>query len=293
MERMKKTSIRQTLKIFLGTMGFWVPQKLLIRLSRQDMVLPFYHAVSDEPMPHVVNVYPVRSLKRFKKDLEFLLKHYEPVGMEDFLSAAKPGVFKRPAMLLSFDDGLSEIHDVVAPLLIEKGIPAAFFVNTGFIDNLDLFFRYKTSLILERLEKIRYSPAVTELLQSRYHLAEASKRCVRQFLLELSSRNRHELDEIAKLVELDFSTFLKIKKPYMDLQQLKVLASQGFYIGAHSRDHLLFTNLKLEDMITQYRESMEFIRKEIGTGYGIFSFPFTDDGVPARFFEEIMGEGMP
>lgn len=79
----------------------------------------------------------------------------------------------------------------------------------------------------------------------------------------------------------------------MSLQQLKNLSDQGFYIGAHSKDHQLFANLSMQDMLMQYRESMEFVRNEIGTGYGIFSFPFTDDGVSARFFEEIKGEGMP
>lgn len=285
--------MRQAVKLTLGTMGGWIPQKLLIRISGQDLVFPFYHAVSDVPMPHVERVYPVRSLKRFKGDLEFLLKHYEPVGLEALKSTGTPGRRAKPAMFLSFDDGLSEIHELVAPVLDRKGVPAAFFINTDFIDNRDMFYRYKSSLILERLEKINYSPAVTELFQSRYHLAGTGKKCVRDFILEISYRNRKELDEIAKLVQLDFGTFLKVRKPYMSLQQLKNLANKGFYIGAHSKDHPLFTHLTREDMLMQYRVSMEFVQKEFGTGYGIFSFPFSDDGVPATFFEEIKGEGMP
>ena len=285
--------MRQAVKLTLGTLGGWIPQQLLIRISRQDLVFPFYHAVSDVPMPHVERVYPVRSLKRFKGDLEFLLKHYEPVGLEALKSPGSLGRRSKPAMFLSFDDGLSEIDDLVAPVLDRKGVPAAFFVNTDFIDNRDLFYRYKSSLILERLEKIGYSPAVTELFQSRYHLAGSGRKCVRDFILEISYRNRKELDEIAKLVDLDFGTFLKVRKPYMSLQQLKKLANMGFYIGAHSKDHPLFAELRPPDRLFQYRESMEFVQKELGTGYGIFSFPFSDDGVPASFFEEIKREGMP
>jgi len=285
--------MRRKLKIILGTAGLWIPQKFLVRLSGHDMILPFYHVVSDEAMPHVRNVYPVRTLKRFKKDLEFLLRHYEPVGMEDFLSGSRVEGRVKPSMLLSFDDGLSEINDVVAPYLIEKGVPAAFFVNPAFIDNRKLFYRYKSSLIIDRLETINYSPAVTELLQSRYHLDEASRKSAREFILGLSSNNMHMIDEISELLELDFVSFLKIKKPYLELKQLNGLSDQGFYIGAHSMDHPLFANLRLEDMLEQYRESMEYVRLEIGGKFGIFSFPFTDDGVPGRFFEKIMGEDMP
>ena len=154
--------MRAGLKIFLGTLGRWIPQGWLIRLTRQYLVLPFYHAVSDDLMPHVAHVYPVRSRSAFMKDLEFFLRHYEPLGLEDLKSPVPPGKRKKPAMFLSFDDGLSEIYDIVAPLLLSKGIPAGIFVNTGFVDNRDLFYRYKSSLLLDRFESIKYSPAVTE-----------------------------------------------------------------------------------------------------------------------------------
>ncbi len=285
--------MRAGLKIFLGTLGRWIPQGWLIRLTRQDLVLPFYHAVSDDLMPHVAHVYPVRSRSAFMKDLEFFLRHYEPLGLEDLKSPVPPGKRKKPAMFLSFDDGLSEIYDIVAPLLISKGIPAGIFVNTGFVDNRDLFYRYKSSLLLDRFESIKYSPAVTELMQSRYHLAGPGRKCVRDFLRDISYRNRAELDEVAKLLELDFNTFLKIRKPYMSLEQLKDLSAKGFYIGAHGKDHPLFSEIDAGQRLIQYRESMEYIQNELGTGYGIFSFPFSDDGVPGDFFREIRSEGMP
>ncbi len=285
--------MRTRFKIFLGTIGAWIPQGLLIRLTGQDFVFPFYHLVSDKPMPHVDKVYPVRSQKRFRKDLEFLLRHYEPVGLEALIQSGSPRKRSRPAMFLSFDDGLSEVYEAVTPLLRSMGIPAAIFINTDFIDNRDLFYRYKASLLLDRLERINYSPAVTELLQSRYHLASATRKCVKELILSISYRNRQELDQIAATVDLDFSTFLKVKKPYMSLEQVKELAGQGFYIGAHSRDHPLFSELGPEERLSQYGESMEYIQKELGAAYGIFSFPFSDDGVPADFFEQILAPGMP
>lgn len=52
---------------------------------------------------------------------------------------------------MSFDDGLKECAETIAPLLLKKGIPATFFVNPGFVDNQRLFHKYKASLILGRL----------------------------------------------------------------------------------------------------------------------------------------------
>jgi len=285
--------MREGLKIFLGTIGGWVPQKWLIYLSKQDLILPFYHTVSNDPMPHVSYTYPVRTMKHFRSDLEFLLKHYEPVGLDDLLSYTPNVKRAKPAMFLSFDDGLSEIYHLAAPVLLSKGIPAAVFVNTDFIDNRDLFYRYKSSLLLERFESINYSPPVTEILQRRYYLASPMKKCVRDFLLSISYKNRHELDEVAKLVDLDFRAFLKVKKPYMSMDQIKDLAEKGFYIGSHSKDHPRFGDISPQKRLTQYRESMEYLQKNQGTEYGLFSFPFSDAGVPGNFFNEIRKEGMP
>lgn len=284
--------MRNNLKIILGTLGSWIPQKVLIRLARQSFILPYYHAVSNAPMPHVEHVYPVRSLKQFKNDLDFLLKHYEPVGLEGLLSHTKDKSSK-PAMFLSFDDGLSEIYNLVAPVLIARGIPAAIFVNTEFIDNRDLFYRYKSSLLLDRFEKGKYSAGVTELIQSRYHLAGSGKKHIKEFICDISYSNKGELDEIAKFVDLDFKTYLKVRKPYMSWQQLRELSNQGFLIGSHSKDHPPFAELDPAERLDQYMESMDLIHKELGTEYGMFSFPFTDDGVPAEFFERIRQEYMP
>ena len=168
-------------------------------------------------------------LRSFRRDLDFLTSHFQPVGLEE-LKAFRNGERKpsKPCMFLTFDDGLSGIYDVVAPELLKRGIPAAFFINTDFMDNRDLFFRYKASLILDRLHYISHSPAVLELFQRRFHLERASKMNVRDLVLGIGYRRRAELDEMAKLVDLDFSTFLKVKKPYLTSTQISELAHSGF-----------------------------------------------------------------
>jgi peptidoglycan/xylan/chitin deacetylase (PgdA/CDA1 family) len=105
--------------------------------------------------------------------------------------------------------------------------------------------------------------------------------------------NRHVLDDVAELVDMDFRAFLKVKKPYMTTEQVKELSDKGFLIGSHSKDHPLFGKISPDERILQYRESMEYIQREIKPGYGLFSFPFTDAGVPEKFLNDIRKEGMP
>ena len=54
-------------------------------------------------------------------------------------------------MFLSFDDGLREIANEIAPLCRQVGVPATFFVNSASLDNRFLCFRNKASLLIEKL----------------------------------------------------------------------------------------------------------------------------------------------
>jgi peptidoglycan/xylan/chitin deacetylase (PgdA/CDA1 family) len=286
--------MRRGIRVLLSIAGGWIPQSILTNVTGQHFLLPFYHTVSNTPLPHVDQVYPVRSLARFTRDLDFLTRHFQPVGLDE-LRAFRNGE-RKPSkrwMFLTFDDGLSGIYDIVAPELLKRGIPAAFFINTDFIDNRDLFFRYKASLILDRLEHINYPPAVLELFQRRYHLARAGRKNIFDLVHGVTYRRRAELDEMAKLVDLDFTAFLKVKKPYLTSTQISELARTGFYIGAHSKNHPLFTELAQDEQISQYRESLSLVQQEFGVQYGLFSFPFTDDGVSASFFAALSKKGMP
>ena len=282
------------IKTILGFVGGWIPQSTLINLTGQHFLFPFYHTVSNTPLPHVNQVYSVKSFASFAKDLDYLCKHFQPVGLEE-LRAFRMGERKasKPSMFLSFDDGLSGIYDIVAPELLKRGIPAAFFINTDFVDNKDLFFRYKASLILDRLEHNNYPPGILENFQRRFHLVRAGKINIRELVLSVGYQRRAELDEMAKLVDLDFTTFLKVKKPYLTSTQIGELAHSGFYIGAHSKDHPLFSDLEEDEQISQYRDSLKLVQKEFGISDGLFSFPFTDEGVSVSFFDALSADGFP
>jgi len=122
----------------------FIPTKLLIKLSGKKIIYPFYHIISDNPPPHIKHLYPIRSVKQFEKDLDFLQKYFTA---SEFDSGNN-----KPQFILSFDDGLSEVYDIVAPILKRRNIPAIFFVNSAFVDNKDIFKNYIFSLKQENPE---------------------------------------------------------------------------------------------------------------------------------------------
>lgn len=280
--------MRITFKNVLGITGSWIPLKLIRSISGFRDIFPFYHAVSDEDLPHLKHLYAVKTKKRFIKDLDYYLSKYEPVSMSDWYeSSLGRKKLNKPAMVLSFDDGLREVCDIIVPILISKGVPATFFINPSFIGNKKLFYKYKASLIIDRLEKHDYPVSLLELTSSRLDVSYDNKDSLKKALLNVNHQDRDFLKAMAKMVEVDFKTFLKIKKPYLSKKQVLKIIDQGFEIGSHSMNHPLFASLSLEEQVQELKESLQWIKKKLKLEYKYFAFPFTDDGVDSMFFDRI------
>ncbi len=237
-----------------------------IKWSHQHFIAPFYHVVTDESLPHIRNLYQPKTTAEFEKDLDLFLKYYHPVSVGDLPSIDK----KKNCFLLSFDDGLRQFHEVVAPILWRKGIPCICFLNSAFIDNQALFYRFKQSILIDALNRQPQKglPGVGEILKTS-HTEDAL------------------LEQWAQLAGIDFNDFLQKERPYMTRNEIRSLAEKGFHFGGHSIDHPLYSTLSLEEQLQQTQESTSIATGISGDTHRYFSFPFTDDGVSMRFFSDI------
>ena len=104
----------------------------------------------------------------------------------------------------------------------------------------------------------------------------------------MSNRIRiRKLEPEAYKIMYDFEEYLKSNQPYMTSSQIEALIKKGFTFGAHSIDHPNYSNLSVEDQITQTVKSSNDISQKFELPYKVFSFPFTDYGLSKIFFESI------
>jgi peptidoglycan/xylan/chitin deacetylase (PgdA/CDA1 family) len=272
---------RNTIIKSIGKISAMLPTKLLLKVSNQSLILPFYHTISDNALPHISNLYPVKGIDAFKSDLDFLTSFLEPISYDAFIDIKRRGIKPtKPSFLLSFDDGLSEFHDVIAPILLEKGIPAICFLNSQFVDNKDLFYRYKASLLIDFVQKY---PTVSKRLEALFNMPNN----VEEALLSVSYANKEILDKAANEIELNFGDFLQRKSPYLSSEQISSLIGKGFKFGAHSIDHPEYRYLTVDEQIRQTQESINSIGSAFSLDYKAFSFPFTDFDVSQQFFNHL------
>lgn len=257
----------------------------LIQWSGQKILLPFYHIVSDVHLPHISKLYPVRNTDQFIDDLDFFCRYYEPISMAELFQIVRgQRKISRPVFHLSFDDGLRQIYSDIAPILLKKSIPASFFINTDFINNNNLFFRYKIGLILDAIDG-REHELDWRRISSIFNKWIQHVRVLSSELLLLGYRDQNMIDEIASIIGVDFCSFLNEYKPYLQTDEVKDLIHRGFMVGAHSLDHPLFKQITLEEQKRQIEGSLQMLADEFNVGERLFSFPFSDDGVRLELFE--------
>ena len=284
MNNLKETLLRPLINI--------IPFSLIKRTGFGELVILYYHVVNDENVPHIKYLYKYKRIRQFCDDLEFLLKQYSPIGLWDVIHWVKnKNILPSNCFMLTFDDGLREIYDVIAPILIDKGIPGTFFISSAFLDNQELCYQHKASLLVEKICK-GISPGAEKkvkeiLLKTGFSFSKLS-----EGVLKVDYKRRDALDKIAEVLLVDIQRYLNAKQPYLTSGQVKELIDQGFAIGAHSIDHPDYSVLSLTEQLEQTIVSIKQIREKFSLDYGAFAFPNSDTGVSQEFFKKVQASGL-
>ena len=170
-------------------------------------------------------------------------------------------------------------------------MPAVFFVNPAFIDNKELFYRSKISLIIDHLLTKEVTTAQHQAILQITGLQQNDN--LISFLQKITQHNKHLLDDIARILEYSFTDFLKEQQPFLTHQQLNTLAEKGFAIGAHSWDHPYYHLLSEDEQLQQTISSGEYVRTAFKQQLKLFSFPHYDTALPQSFFNRLIKEWNP
>jgi peptidoglycan/xylan/chitin deacetylase (PgdA/CDA1 family) len=265
-----------------------LPTGMVIKGIGNKTISPFYHLVSNNPPSHVKHLYKVLSVNEFERDLDSFLKYFTPIDsrtLVDTLSCNNKT--HKPYIFISFDDGFKEVKDIIAPILLRKGIPATFFVNPAYIGNQDLMYRCKISLIVDRIKSANISVptqnAIVELLDIKGDTVNILKA-----LFQVKHNQSELLNRIAEFIGVDISEYLKENQPYLSLDDLIVLAKSGFTIGGHGYNHPYFNEIGFEEQVSEVMRCMQWVGSNFPDQPKLFAFPFTDFGVADNLLEQIL-----
>ena len=265
-----------------------LPLNWLLKHSSLDLLVPYHHLVSDSPVPFIEPLYAFKDLRRFEADLDYMLTHFQPVSLREVIEQRKKALpFRKKSFLLTFDDGLRQVYDVVMPLLLRKGVPAALFVCPQFVDNKELFYDLKKGLILHKLREVQPSSSLLVRIGRELHQPVTSTGQLETLVRSIHYHTQLLADKIGHILEIDFSGFAEKCRPFMSSEQIRHFISKGFEVGAHSMDHPLYSTISLEQQLRQTLDSIQWVSTTFGLPYKAFAFPHVDTGVTDSFFRRL------
>jgi peptidoglycan/xylan/chitin deacetylase (PgdA/CDA1 family) len=269
----------------------WMPFECVRALMGISLVVPYYHMVSDQRVPHVSELYRFRSIAEFMGDMDYLLRHFEPVALRDIVDALNgKRILSRPCFHPTFDDGFREMHDIVAPILQRAGVPATFFLNTAFLDGGGLQHHNALSILVDQLQSAHRGEATLRAVDSLLPPAKCECTTLRARVLSIHYTQKALLRSLAEALDVDLDKYIRDTRPYLSSDQIRSLLARGFSIGAHSHDHPLYADLSLKEQLAQTWISLQLLETQFGLNQKAFAFPHTDRGVEGAFFSAVFSE---
>jgi peptidoglycan/xylan/chitin deacetylase (PgdA/CDA1 family) len=282
------SALRKTVTAAARLSGLY---RLLRALHRKQLTIVTYHSVVDVDEATRRRYDPLYrmsvSAAQFEAHVRHFARHYQVID-GDGLAAALSGAPLPPrAAIISFDDGLRNNATVAAPILARHGVPAFFFLATGFVDAASA-----------GETRLHWSESTTARLLTRSNsddrplreifpelAADPDQGRVIAVLKSLSAEARRE--RLSKLDQwlgsaVDLTRFPADRDgnsvlASMTWDQAAQLPHSGIEIGSHTVNHAILTRLEAGEAERELTESVARIQEKLGQ-CRFFAYPNGERG---------------
>jgi peptidoglycan/xylan/chitin deacetylase (PgdA/CDA1 family) len=236
-----------------------------------------YHRVigSDEPFVGV----PV---SQFLAQMSWLREHCEPIGPAALIERSKQGRTKRPAALVTFDDGYRDYHDLAYPILKSLGIPALVFLTTSLMDEGGMLWtdELQWAVLASKAQRVSCpwdGGTVVSILD------ESSRRSwgqiARRHLKGLADGERQEA--LARMLS-ELGRPPALERQMLSWDEVRATCDLTVF-GGHTHTHPNLSRVDRSRAESEIRTCRERILSETGSAPSYFAYP---NGQPQDFTAE-------
>jgi peptidoglycan/xylan/chitin deacetylase (PgdA/CDA1 family) len=218
---------------------------------------------------------------QFERQIAFVRRWFHPLTIDDLLehvSGTRP--LPPNPLLITFDDGYRDNHDVALPILLRQGVPATFFVATDFVERRRPFWWDKVARILKGSPRdrivLRYpDPAEWPLAGERARVAAVA------YALRII-KNTHWLDLDRFLAELQRAAGFALgaseerrmaDETVMTWDHVSALRRAGMGVQSHTRTHRVLQTLHPAQLADELDGSRRALENVLGERVRAISYP--------------------
>lgn len=227
-----------------------------------------FHRVMAQPDP----LFPDdMHASRFLEVCGWLKSWFNVLPLDESVRRLQVGTLPARAACITFDDGYADNYQVAMPILQRCGLPATFFIATGFLDGGCMW----NDTLVEALRAFTGPELdLSSLALGRYAIGSPleKRRAIATLIQQIKYRSVAQriaiTGHIAQLARVQPSHGLM-----MTSQEVKAMRRAGMQIGAHTVSHPILAGLSLEQAQQEIRESKYFLEQLLGERIGLFAYP--------------------
>jgi peptidoglycan/xylan/chitin deacetylase (PgdA/CDA1 family) len=242
--------------------------------SRGRLTILIYHRMLPAPDPIL---HDEMDAAAFEGHVALLAAEFNVLPLGEACGRLAGGTLPPRAACITFDDGYVDNEQIALPILKRYGLPATFFVSSGFSDGAIMF---NDNVI----EAVRQAAAGTHDLSSLslgvYSLGDSSTRrlAIDAMLGKIKYLPISERQVLVEQIAEKMGTPLK-KNLMMSPAQIRRLHESGMEIGAHTVNHPILASLDEHQAIAEIGEGKRRLEEIIESPVSLFAYPNGKPGV--------------
>ncbi|MDA1013922.1 MAG: polysaccharide deacetylase family protein [Planctomycetota bacterium] len=219
----------------------------------------------------------------FAEQVRYLSRNFDVIGLDDL-----EDVFSRRKgrhVLITFDDGYRDNHELAFPILQAAHVPAAFFIATGFIDNPRVPWWDEIAWMARTSPRAGLPRNVWTIVPVEFD-EPARSVAIRQLLKTFKQLEGHETERFLNFLGEELQSGRCPRRlaadQWMTWDMIREMRAGGMSFGAHTENHPLLARLQPEEQDREIRRSRFRLEIQLGESIDAFSYPI---GKPGAFDE--------
>jgi len=212
--------------------------------------------------------------EQFDAQLRFLARHVEVVSGDELPLALAQRRGRHVA--LTFDDGYRDNYELAYPVLRAHGLPATFFLTTGFLDRPHVAWWDEISWIVRSSR--REAIDADGWLSAPVRLGAGDRRAAARALVERywslpAARTEPYLDWLARACATGRADPAAAASTWMTWGMVREMRAGGMAFGAHSVDHPVLARCTGDAQALEIGGSVARVREQLGEPVSLFAYP--------------------
>ena len=264
-----------------------LPRALAAARRRQiwkglGLTIVAYHRVADPTRlgaldPELVDATP----EAFERQMTFLRENFRPVSLDEVLRAHRERQTMPPdSVLVTFDDGYRDNHDIAFPILQRLGVPATFFLTTGYLNDRRLFWWERINLHVQASQaaELRLDYPAAEVLDLSTPAAKAkTKRHLTKIVKDHYALDVERfLDGVSRACGVSWSEDESRRHGdavLMTWDNARAMRAAGMSIGSHTSSHRVLQTLTPADLAQELSASRAELTRQLGEPITTIAYP--------------------